>query len=247
LTVSRADPSVYEDEVVRAIVMSVHIAAGGGALIAGYVALATTKGNRAHRLAGRVFVAAMAATATLAITLSIMEPGEQFRQLIGALVLYLVSTGWSTVRRREPASRVLDVLVLASALALLVPFAVLTVELAIGAPPFLRSALPFDASDAVAVYGFTLVLVLAAVGDLRVVWRGPLDGRARLMRHIWRMCVALTLATASAFTNGFARLLPGAYHVPPILHAPKLVPLTCMIYFLVTGSRARARAPRPRD
>jgi hypothetical protein len=61
----------------------------------------------------------------------------------------------------------------------------------------------------VAIYSFTSVLILALVGDARVVLSGALSGVARISRHLWRMCLGLTLAAGSGFTNGFARLLPG--------------------------------------
>jgi hypothetical protein len=54
------------------------------------------------------------------------------------------------------------------------------------------------------------------------------------------MCVGLTLAVGSAFTNGFARLLPGPYHVPATFFYPTFIPLLIMIYWLarvwLTGS-----------
>ena len=41
------------------------------------------------------------------------------------------------------------------------------------------------------------------------------------------------LATGSAFTNGFARLLPGPYHVPIFFHLPKLLPLGQLIFWFI--------------
>ena len=215
------------------VVLPLHIAAGFVALIAGYVALATAKGQRVHRLAGRVFVAAMAAMASTAIALGILVPDQLPNVFIGSLVLYLVGTGWSTVRRRERSSRALDVSGLLVALVLFAPFAVLSFQIATGATPFLRSAVALEGPVAIAIYAFTVVLGLSAFGDARVLGRGGLRGRGRVLRHIWRMCLGLTLATGSAFTNGFARFLPGEYHVPPAFHLPKVIPLGAMIYFLV--------------
>jgi hypothetical protein len=52
-----------------------------------------------------------------------------------------------------------------------------------------------------------------------------LQAAPRIARHLWRICLALTLATGAAFTNGFARLLPGLYHMPPVLFLPQFLPL----------------------
>jgi hypothetical protein len=56
------------------------------------------------------------------------------------------------------------------------------------------------------------------------------------------MCLALTLATGSAFTNGFARLLPGAYHVPPVFFLPQFVPLGLLVFWMI---RVRFTGWRP--
>ncbi len=64
------------------------------------------------------------------------------------------------------------------------------------------------------------------------------------------MCFALAMASGSAFTNGFARLLPGPYHVPPAFFAPQLVILALLVYWLVrirfpgwAGRPARVQPP----
>ena len=46
------------------------------------------------------------------------------------------------------------------------------------------------------------------------------------------MCVGLTLTTGSAFTNGFARFLPGPYHVPALFFLPQFIPLILLIYWM---------------
>jgi hypothetical protein len=62
------------------------------------------------------------------------------------------------------------------------------------------------------------------------------------------MCLALTLATGSAFTNGFARLLPGPYHVPPAFFYPQFVPLILLCFWMIrvrlTGYTPVTRAHR---
>jgi hypothetical protein len=84
-----------------------------------------------------------------------------------------------------------------------------------------------------------------------VVLAGGLSGRSRLARHLWRMCFGLTLATGSAFTNGFARFLPGPYHVPTLFFLPQFVPLILLVYWmgrvwLTAWARNRAAAASPR-
>ena len=46
---------------------------------------------------------------------------------------------------------------------------------------------------------FAALALSGAVGDRRMLRTGGLHGTARLKRHLWRMCVALSIAAASFF------------------------------------------------
>lgn len=81
------------------------------------------------------------------------------------------------------------------------------------------------------IAAFTLYLV--ATAWLTARRRETAAGTPRIARHLWRMCFGLALTLGSAFTNGFARLLPGPYHVPPAFFAPQLLMLVVMLYWLV--------------
>jgi hypothetical protein len=43
----------------------------------------------------------------------------------------------------------------------------------------------------------------------------------------------VTSATGSAFTHGFLRLLPGAYHVPLLFRSPELLPLGLLVFWFI--------------
>src|SRR5262249_28446728 len=43
------------------------------------------------------------------------------------------------------------------------------------------------------------IMLLAAVGDVRMLLRGGVEGIARITRHLWRMCFGLFIATGSFF------------------------------------------------
>lgn len=202
------------------------------------------KGGYLHRRAGTVFVAAMVVTAVLAIYLGFAVPDRITNAFIGTLVLYLVATAWMTVRRKEGASAVFEKWALLLALLLCAPFAILTFQLAVGLPPLFASAVPFKGPVLIAIYVFTTVLVLAAIGDARIAFAGGLSGVARISRHLWRMCLGLTLAVGSGFTNGFARLLPGHYHVPTGFFLPQFPPLGLMMFWMI---RVRSSGWRNRD
>ena len=85
------------------------------------------------------------------------------------------------------------------------------------------------------------VLLLAAVSDVRVIRRGGLHGRPRLVRHLWRMCFALFIAAGSFFI-GQAHTFPEALRHPALIVVPVLVPLLAMPYWVW---RLRRRKPAP--
>jgi hypothetical protein len=58
------------------------------------------------------------------------------------------------------------------------------------------------------------------------------------------MCLGLTLAAGSAFTNGLPRLLPAPHHVTAIFFLPQFIPLGLMIFWLIRVRFAGWRSVR---
>lgn len=85
----------------------VHIGAGVLALLAGIVALATDKGGRRHRRAGKVFVASMGiVVATVFVLLAIdPTPNRVFLALVAVFSGYLAFSGSRVLARKRPADR----------------------------------------------------------------------------------------------------------------------------------------------
>jgi uncharacterized membrane protein len=214
------------------LAFAIHIGAGGLALVAGSIALFAPKGGRLHRTAGAVFFAAMLVMATFAAYLGVVVP-DRVNVFIAVFVLYLVGTAWMTVRRKAGSVGLAEKIALAVALCLCAPFAILSFQLAVGLPPLFRSTVPLKGPVLIALYSFTLIIVGSAIADARVVLSGGISGAPRIARHLWRMCLGLTLAAGSAFTNGFARLLPGHGDVPLVFFLPQFVPLGLMVFWLI--------------
>ena len=209
-----------------------HVAAGAVGLVAGFVAIFAMKGGRLHRRAGTVFVASMLTMAAFGCVLGLVLP-DQINVFIGAFVFYLVATAWLTVRRGEGAVGRAERLALLVAGALCAPFAILAYQLATGSTPMFGSTVAFKGPVLVAIYAFAAVIACAAVGDARLLRAGRITGVPRIARHLWRMCLGLTLATGSGFTNGLSRLLPGPHHVPAAFFLPQFVPLCLLVYWLI--------------
>lgn len=78
-------------EKVLFIALILHIAAGTVALISGLVAMLATKGNRIHRLAGKVYFGGMT---TIFVTALVMAIGRQldFLLMVAFFSYYIVSS-----------------------------------------------------------------------------------------------------------------------------------------------------------
>ena len=208
-------------------------AGGTVGLVSGTIAIFARKGGRLHRAAGTVFFVSMLVMAALAAYLSLVRPGQLFNLFGGTFALYLVFTGWMAVRRGAGALGRSEKVAFAIVLCLCAPFLVLSFQLATGLPPFFTSAIPLKGPVLIALYVFTGVIMIAALGDAKVVLAGGISGAPRIARHLWRMCLGLTMAAGSAFTNGLPRLLPGPMHVTGIYFLPQFVPMVLLVFWMI--------------
>jgi uncharacterized membrane protein len=208
----------------------VHITGGIIAMLAGYTAVLVSKGETLHRAAGKVFVLAMlimAGFATyLAVSLIGKLPGQMGNVGAGALVPYLVGTGWMAVRRKKGAVGLFEKIALIVVLGVAAGFLMLGIK---------ASLSPDGKLDGYAMYFYFVIAGFAAfMGalDLRVITKGGLSGAARISRHLWRMCYALFLAAGSFFL-GQQKVMPVWMHGAWYLYVLGLAPLAFMIFWLI--------------
>jgi uncharacterized membrane protein len=190
----------------------VHICGGVLGVLSGSVALVARKGSRLHRRSGDVFVIAMLSMASSGAYLGFLK-SQTPNFLAGLLTFYLVATAWLTVRRREGETGRGE-------------FALLLLGLAAGIGALI-------AGGSVA-YVFGLVIVLAVAGDVRMLIRGGVSGAKRMVRHLWRMCFALFIATASFFLGGGNRAGFRARLFTPAIRKTHLPALPVIIVVAVT-------------
>jgi uncharacterized membrane protein len=214
------------------LAFALHIAGGTIGLVAGTVAVLATKGAHWHRVAGKVFFASMLVMGAFADYLAVMIPNQIPNFVIGTFTIYLVATAWMTVRRQEGTTGFAEKIALAVSLCLCLPFGLLSIELLSALKPSFNSAMPLEGPVRIALYTFTVLIALAAIGDARMVWAGGIAGARRIVRHLWRMCLGLSMAAGSAFTNGLPRLLPHGVRVPLLLlFLPQLAVLALLIFW----------------
>ena len=201
-----------------------HIVAGTVGLLSGAAALVVHKGSDRHLLVGSIFGVSMLLNASSGVIVSAIgsRPGNVS---VGIITFYLVATGWYAIRRANPAPCLVDKLAFATASiigAANIAFGVLALrspaKLFLGYPP-------------VPLFIIAAVAIIAAFGDARMIITGGRTGIARLVRHLWRMCLALMVAAASIFSR--AHLFPTWMRTSGTLTILILLPFVLMIFWLI--------------
>lgn len=223
------------------VILFLHIAGGALALASGAIALFARKGGRVHTAAGLTFCVSMAIMATIGAAVSPFLPvPERANVIAGILTLYLVVSGWRSVRSKQAVAGRLDMLGLIVALTCTATGGLWAIQAANSPEGTL------DGSPPQAFYVFIIIGTLAGIGDLRLILKGRVSGAPRLSRHLWRMCVALFIAAGSFFL-GQQRVMPVWMRGSPWLFVPTLTPVVVMVYWLIRlrfKNRLVLRAPR---
>jgi len=172
-----------------------------------------------------VFVYAMLTMSATGAAIALVKSNGWGTAMGGFLAFYLVTTGLLTSRRRVSGFQWTDVAALLMAVTLGVTYYTFGFQ-AVASPSGKAYGYP---SPLYFVFG--TVTWLAAFGDARVLVRG-IQGSRRLARHVWRMCFAMFIATASFFL-GQAKVIPEPLRIMPLLWIPVLLVLAMMLYWLV--------------
>ena len=199
----------------NSVLLPIHIAAGGLALVLGALALSVKKGGTTHRRSGLLFVYAMA---VMGITAAILG------NLGGLMAVYFVVTALTTVRPVSPWTLRINV----AALALAVGLALLDIlggVKAFNSPRGVLNGAPFQM-----LFFIAAVMILAAAGDVRIIRFGVPRGGPRLARHLWRMCFA---------RERVAKILPEPFTTAPMRLLPILLIFGAMFYWLWRVRRSR--------
>jgi uncharacterized membrane protein len=211
-------------------ILPIHIAAGGVALVLGAVALSVKKGGTIHRRGGLLFVYAMLVMGTTAAILGNVGGG--------LMAIYFVATALTTVRPVSPWTRRINVaaLVLVAGLA--------SLDILGGVKAFNSPRGSLDGVPFAMFFFLATIMILAAIGDVRIMRFGLPRGGPRLARHLWRMCFALFIAAGSFFSirERVAKILPEPLTTAPMRMLPILLIFGAMFYWLW---RVRRRLPLP--
>jgi len=177
------------------MLLPIHIAAGGLAIILGAVALAVSKGSTLHRRSGLLFVFAMLTMGISGSVLALRQSLTNPNVLGGVMSAYFVVTALTTVRPVSTWTRRLNWAALVAVIALTL-FEIGMGFKALASPDGTLNGVPFFMPFFLAV-----VTTLAAAGDVRAMRSAALRAGPRLARHLWRMCFALFIAAGSFFPS----------------------------------------------
>lgn len=215
----------------------IHIIAGLIALIAGAIALYSTKGSTLHRRSGVVFAVAMLTLTSSAVVMATFISPNRGNVVAGLTTFYLVTTAWLTVRRPVDAVRAW----IRGLMALAITVGAYAFALGIEAAQLPQG---IDGIPAPPIFMFAIVALSGAAGDARMLRIGRIEGAARIARHLWRMSFALWIAVLSFFLG------QGKFFPEPLRHSiglraiPVVLVLVTMIYWIVRVRRGRAAPTR---
>jgi uncharacterized membrane protein len=201
--------------------LAFHVATGMIALVAGTIAIAVRKGGAWHRRSGLVFVYSMLATGITAVGIALYEG----KPAGGVVIVYFVVTAWTAVKPLTPAGRRVHITLMVLAFALAAGEYV-RASTALGLPGNQIGGVPAGMMIFMAT-----ILLLASIGDFRMIRAGGIQGTRRVARHLWRMCFALFIATGSFFL-GQMKFIPEPVRIVPLLFVLGVAPLLVLLYWM---------------
>ena len=217
------------------MLLPIHIAAGGLAIVLGAVALLVRKGGTAHRRSGLLFVCAMLVMGVTASFLGLRNGPADPNVYTGLLTGYFVITALLTVRPVSSWTRFLNL----AGLVVVVGLGSATIARGVGAwnsPGRMTST----GVPSLMLFFLGTVMMLAALGDVRLLRSGVARGAPRLRRHLWRMCFALFIAAGSFFSvrERVAKILPELFATGPM----RLLPIV-LVFVALWKLRRRGAVP----
>lgn len=211
-----------------------HISGATVGLLSGFAAMSFRKGSNWHGAAGTVFFASMLLmTGCGAILAAFLKP-NRVNLVVSLLTFYLVSTAWRAAKQREGGTTLFDRIAFVWVL-LVGVMAVIGGFQAAGSPRGMKDGMP-----AAAYFIFGFIALFCSVTDLRMLIRGGVAGSQRIVRHLWRMCGALLIATLS-FYPGQAKLFPMWLRETQLLLIPALLLFGSMLYWRIRMRRKKVR------
>ena len=203
--------------------LAFHVATGLVALAAGFMAIAVRKGGTWHRRSGLVFVYTVIATVITAAGIPLIRGKPT--NTAGALTAHLVFTAYTAVKPLPGVSWRVDIALMVLAFTI----AAVGYTSAFTAPG--RPGNQIEGVPAGMTFFMTTIVLLAAIGDARMIRAGGIQGTRRLARHLWRMSFGLFVAPGS-FLLGQMKFIPDLIRIVPLIVVLAVSPLVMLLYWM---------------
>ena len=219
----------------------IHIIAGLVAILAGAMAMIAAKGSPLHRKSGNVFTMSMLIMTGSAAIVSFFLRTDHVTGVVALVTAYLVGTSWLVVKHKVADSRqLLAGLALSAAIV-----GVYSLSLWFNFVEDPKTLITRNSPPQTLVF-FGVVSLLCAALDLRLLRAGQIVGAQRIVRHLWRMCFAMLIATGSFFT-GQMQVFPAIVRKSsvfglPVLVIPVLLVMLTTLYWLARTLWKRKRS-----
>lgn len=217
---------------IATMMLMIHICAAVVGLLSGFLAMIFRKSSGLHRVSGSFFFGSMLVMSASAVYLATQVKPNMLNMTVGLLTFYLVTTAWRAGRRREIVTGAFDLG------ALLFISIVATAGFSFGFEAAISPTGSKNGMPAPIYFVFGTVAFLCAVSDVRILVRRELSGGRRIARHLWRMCLALLIATLSLYP-GQAKLFPDWLRQTNLLLVPHVLLIGSMVFW-----RLRVRSAR---
>ena len=216
------------------ILIFLHIIAGTIALLSGFTAPFTRKGQKAHKQVGLTFLGSILVLGLSgAVVAWVRDVPLSFMN--GLLISYFVVTSYNVIKQRPGSTNLVDKCMAFMAV-LLTGGYVYYVWQAASAPEG-----ELGGFGPPAFIAFGMVALICALSDIRFIFKKGLSGKQRIVRHLWRMFFPLFMSTA-AFFLGQAKLLPEAMQRIEFILMPVLLVLVCMLIWIAMVSMGKRYA-----
>ena len=208
------------------IILFIHVTFGTLAVLLGFLAITVRKGSKLHRKAGKGFVLTMLVMALCGGIMG-LQLGQTINVMAAGLTCYLVITAWQAATTqqvvRTPFSIVGFVFILSVALTGFI----------IGFQAMNSPEKTVAGFDYVAYFFIASIALLGGILDSYMLIKKRLNGKQKLVRHIWRMSFSYFIAAGSLFTGPGAKAFPEYIQQTGVLDFPEPLILVFMLYWIV--------------
>jgi len=207
------------------MLVHLHIIMGAFALISGITAFSVQKGASLHKKSGLIFVVTMLIMSSTGAFLAALN-GEKLNIVAGCLTFYLVATAYLVVHPFKNNDRFYNTLLMVFGLMVGVSGMIVATSI------LDDGGTKIDGQPTQVLVVFSAIALLASASDLRILFSGRLKGKKKCIRHIWRMGIALFMATTSFFL-GQSQVIPEEIRTITFLVAPVFLVLFLTLYWAV--------------